>query len=89
MDRPLVEFFSARDCSRCSGLMWLEATPITTADSVASTGMTHEAPPSSMGTSPRNSVPAAPESAMAWMTSTRPNRMTTCTASGMSESSGW
>ena len=65
------------------------ASPMTTAERAARKGMTHESPPSSAGTMPKNSVPGAPPSVIPWMTSTRPNRISTCTASGMSERSGW
>ena len=82
-------FFSVRDCSRCRGLMWLDTQPMITAERPASSGMMSDAPPLSMGTRPRNSVPGAPESVMEWMTSTRPKRMTTWMARGMSERSAW
>lgn len=89
MDRPFVMFFSARDCSRCNGLMRFCAKPMIMAESPAKSGMIHAAPPSSKGIWPKNSVPGAPPSVIVWMTSTRPNRMIICTASGIKESIGW
>ena len=88
IDKPLVVFFSARDCSRCNGLIRFWAKPIATAESPASNGMIQDIPPSVTGTIPKNSVPGAPLSVMEWMTSTKPNRMMTCTNSGTMESSG-
>ena len=89
IDRPLVMFFSARDCSFCRGLMRFCAKPMMMADTPAASGMNHEMPPSSKGTMPRSSVPGAPWSVTPWMTSTNPNRMMICTASGTRLNSGW